>query len=1409
MDIPDLASHSARPVVKRMYGRRRELAPDASVADSTAPIGASPRASSSDLPSLDSKCEYPPTSDGLDASASSSASLGGDASSEDNDDGDARSSHFEFGWKKKLRAMNEDDELVQKVKDASAQRASDIEAAASPQPPLPIGGLLGVQSEEALEIQDSSNVDGARTSLRDDSPVASHSPSPAIQRHQGRRKPLVPTAGSDSESSNALDRSPLRAVFSDLPSPAPSPTFPSAKAKGKQKITAVEASDDEQPDSRDDGARTSKRRRSAAKSKQKRVKPPTKKEWEETQKTTARIMAEREATLPKEQSDKKYDLSHLLGKLKGSSSEKDIAQVEVLDTDPIQPFSSSPSWHVLEERPPIPSSRARSASLKPFARTPSPALATSFQPTGLLGFASNPVGGDSSEDEEMPDIGSLIHEEAKKREEQERLQRLAEAKRRALEQQQNRRPTRDEDDSDLEVVHEDMHAVAREEAQARRADTAHGVKRSVGRNVQLALAGVPRRKSVAADFLSLSAAAAPAFLPKKTNDGVDGQLKPDQLSLMMLRKAKEQAAAHVRQKEVRWKKAGGKVKARAADVAPGLNEAMAQYAQKLSERQVTVEAEEDKDKEDEDDPDYQPVDEDRGAENGNEVEDDAEIQHLVPSQVEAAHESEDDEENMSPVLRGRQGRPRRPLVAIHSDDEEERQRGPLGRVLVADSSFAFPEPRRLSQGALHRRASTSSLEGRKEDGTDKENDASLMYDRGDDKENTVVASQPSAFSRAGSFFSQSQGRPLSLDDGLPMESTPQDGRRAPFQELPIGEDDENPFSFSSNLRDPARRLTFSPGPPLPSLQSDENVPMQSNPMSPPSARPVVMKGGLADLFETQASNAAPSSLVVPKVVQDSGLSEFFSQQSILDGPAQIEGAKDSQDLALTEDVALQPALDLSQTLRRKADDIFEKEQQIVAEGVARETSPEKKRLYVNEHGFLTQTRPMRTPARSQLFSPTQTANVSQMSIQDVFSPRPATRQPLATIDAVMVSNDDDDDLDAQPRMRLKRRKISPEKSLPSASRAGSLSPSPRQSRNVFDIMKQASLHPHKLPSLLEKKAKRSEFIEGEAEESDDDMMMGFGTSKRNDDEEEDDETQDQALPELVDDQEMDEDTLAEGAVMEKHREHIEQDDQENERLHQNAIQGKLRMARRNRGVGFEDDDSDEDDDDAARARRRMQRHKRKIDGDSLDDLARNPDTVPFAQAYQDGIADEDDFAYMEQNEDTLVDVEGMDVDKVDGEEEEQEQEVVPAAQIREELRAAAREDKPVESIDPRDVSWVDDGEYEEEVTLPVKEFLGTSKKVTFRKDADWDPSTQPKQDVETEHDRVRMQKWAKGESRVFGTGRASSSVSVTGGGKKKAGTAPRGAGRTTAHGPKQNNKVIKTASVLSTVATSRRGKFQG
>ena len=127
------------------------------------------------------------------------------------------------------------------------------------------------------------------------------------------------------------------------------------------------------------------------------------------------------------------------------------------------------------------------------------------------------------------------------------------------------------------------------------------------------------------------------------------------------------------------------------------------------------------------------------------------------------------------------------------------------------------------------------------------------------------------------------------------------------------------------------------------------------------------------------------------------------------------------------------------------------------------------------------------------------------------------RQPLAPL----LTQDDEPDLPARRRLRKRDSSVSPERILAVPLK-----------KNLNDVLgKRLS------PKQKGKKAVRSEFIEGEAEESDDELAFGFGKAvkKGDDDEEEDGEDQDQPLPDLVDDHEMDKDTLAEDAVKEKDR----------------------------------------------------------------------------------------------------------------------------------------------------------------------------------------------------------------------------------------------------------------------------------
>ena len=113
-----------------------------------------------------------------------------------------------------------------------------------------------------------------------------------------------------------------------------------------------------------------------------------------------------------------------------------------------------------------------------------------------------------------------------------------------------------------------------------------------------------------------------------------------------------------------------------------------------------------------------------------------------------------------------------------------------------------------------------------------------------------------------------------------------------------------------------------------------------------------------------------------------------------------------------------------------------------------------------------------------------------------------------------------DEADVPARRRLHKRdvSVSPERVL---------GPAPKL-RSMFDLL-------GKRTSPKRKRPMRSEYVEGEAEESDDEVAFGFGARKPDDDEEEDGEDQDKHLEDLVDDKEMDAETLAEDAVLEKVR----------------------------------------------------------------------------------------------------------------------------------------------------------------------------------------------------------------------------------------------------------------------------------
>lgn len=260
-------------------------------------------------------------------------------------------------------------------------------------------------------------------------------------------------------------------------------------------------------------------------------------------------------------------------------------------------------------------------------------------------------------------------------------------------------------------------------------------------------------------------------------------------------------------------------------------------------------------------------------------------------------------------------------------------------------------------------------------------------------------------------------------------------------------------------------------------------------------------------------------------------------------------------------------------------------------------------------------------------------------------------------------------------------------------------------------------------------------------------------------------------------------------------------------MHLDAIQGKLRAKRRGRGgLDFEDSDSDDEDEHAKRLRQRAAK-KRRIDGDSLEELARNNETLAFVQAYNHDDDDADDFSHIQQDDATLV-------DEIEPRETET-HEVVSVEQVIREGRERGWDN--VESFDPDDITWAEqDSETEE--TFTVKELAPASKAKRSGSGMAWtategldDSTTTTSTERSHEAERARLAQWAKTErvaSRHGGHGRSTGASAVTGHGRAKA-----GAGSHNQHNSstgsdlaKRPTKVAKASSILSAVA-SRRGKF--
>ncbi|KAJ8522990.1 hypothetical protein ONZ45_g497 [Pleurotus djamor] len=742
----------------------------------------------------------------------------------------------------------------------------------------------------------------------------------------------------------------------------------------------------------------------------------------------------------------------------------------------------------------------------------------------------------------------------------------------------------------------------------------------------------------------------------------------------------------------------------------------------------------------------------------------------------SSQETENDDAT-APVLRRS-----RAHVVLNSDsenDDESENRRPK-RTLPSQS----PVPSIVEQ--------LSSLDERTEDEDDKENSTGRMYDKGDDKENKAVVrhgidSRLPFGPRKVSGLGRNDTR-LSLSPGTPGIEDSASQSREPFKDLLS---DEDPFKSPSQISFTARLLQTSPK--SSSLPSQQFTPQKL--------------GGLAFSQDEDQENC--ENVFEPKALQPSFSQMFQSQTQVASSSAfgGLHKLRDStleKDLPLTLDLPLQPALDVDENIRKQADDVFEREQEYILEALQPKAPPTQPKVYIDDHGFLTQTRPdVDSPEVYKMFSPSQPNPSSRPLngpnfLSQTPVPTQGPRHPLRTISYSAL-----DELDETPSVGLNRlrRHRSPSLKEDGYGSSPTQSPVKAKQQNAFDILSRNAMRQGKDPrkGTNHRDGVAKEFLQDEAEESDDEM--GNWGPRRSKDEEEEEGDADTTLVELMDDNVVDENA---NKVIEKFQEHQQEDDEKLQKYHQNAVDGKFRHKKRNH-LGFDSsDDEGSDEEDAAR-RRKMYKRAR-IERDHIKRLGQSDETKAFAMVYQDDLVD--DQILVRDSDDIMAEAqpnndneEGSDSDGVNDA-----PNVISAQDVRRELREKA-ESGDFQVYDVNDVSWLDDEDEPSTLDdIQIKQasnrprLVQTSSSSSKRRllDIDIDLDSRPSsQRSEAQSNDIRGEQWARSErrsGRLETTGRSVSRVAVTGHKGGSGGVRMKG---------------VKQSSSVSSMAKSRSSKSSG
>ncbi|KAL4082002.1 hypothetical protein V8B97DRAFT_1879878 [Scleroderma yunnanense] len=1319
------------------------------------------------------------------------------ASSDSDSDIPGASSHFQFDFRRQMK------ELDEKFDNGDGHMSRPLHATSLPSSPLPTE-ITGSSPHDPIEGTappcDTEHLSedpfsGSLSSPTPSHPIASsldNSP-PVPRRARGRTTRLVTSDSEQDPSSNSSSVSPVRHSINTphLRSPPTPPTSEFemstvkkiGKAKGKAPVRDVQPLqfNSEEPS----GSAVSrpenkgKRRETSTRTK---TKAPTKKERRQANIESTRIAASRVVEVARTD-QAKYTKSSFFARVQyGMSAMRapNTTHLTELSSDPIEKFSSPNSKESSFGKP---TSLLAPPTLNPVHRPDSNAN------DKLLATAAE------SSDEEMPALGDIVQQEQERRKEEESRQSLH-VKKLALLQSRSAGPSHvTGDDDDLEIVKDDMHLVVREEAAKRRADK---TKQSPTKKKVLAIAIGHKGMSKASDDRSKSGLlpafseqhlkqyAKPAFMRSKDDKEL---LTKKQLDRMIMQQYEKEKLKLIEQREQEWLQRGGRViREDGGDQAQtSLSQTLDAYAEQALKAEVEVE---DAESDDESDDDYEP--DIRGSMTPSNVDGDETVNMLDNDTVSDTTEQPTDENEEALPVGRKSGARRSTRMVLCSDDEDSEHARQYGTPSLLPAGGV--------SGTREHRDSMSSTGSQTEDENNKENNTKLMFDRSEDKENKAVvrhspmSTRTASGLRMGSLFRLDSGVQRNLSILSPstnpndVVTSPNETVRPPLMELP--REDDDPF--------------FSPS--APKLLFTERL-LQSAPVSPPRT-PSSLKQSLGSPSSLRSErprqlsqisfdeNDVPGfkpQLLLPSFMEANkkrspepslapfnpanGLSQFFSDDDM--GTPKRAGAN-ANELALTLDVRLQPALEVSSTLIRKADMIFEKEQEYVVAAAQKEQKP-KEVLYVNDHGFLTQTRPEVSSPEVYRMTPSQTSkyilaqgNVTQQTIE---------RTPLRTLSFM-------DTPEPQSRKRIIRRNAS---LLERASEATAEPMTAGPSKlNAFDILGKAV----KGPKVPKEKLKNSEFVAAEAEESDEDEMLGFGAAKKDDDgEDDDDDDQDKVLEGLMDDVVMNVETERPDLVQEKFREHEAEDDQRLEKFHQEVIEGKHRKKRSGRGVNLDDDSDENGDDDENRLIRRRMNKKRKIDGDDLEALGQNEETRAFYNTYHQDLIDDgdDEFKHLQ------------DVPMEADEEEPEQRESVTTDEIRDRVREMARNQTEIKPLDPTNTEWIEQPMDDDHDGVKVKVVNQRSNRTRRPNHANVEfDAERPKRSTENDHEKKTLRLWAKDMGNQHkGTGRSANGAAVTGHAKVKSGggslrsASMTNAGNETKAGP---SKLSKAQSMLSTVS---------